>query len=113
VVIVVFRSRIRSDADLAGIEDVALRMQQIASSMPGFISYKEFRADDKETVALVEFDSHEHLLAWRNHPEHRDAQEQGRIRVFESYDIVVCDQVRRYSFTRDKGKIEMQEPGNP
>ena len=108
MVIVVFRSRVRSDADLTGIEDLAARMLQLASSMPGFVSYKEFHAEDKETVAVVEFDSHEHLLAWRNHPEHRAVQELGRARVFESYDIAICEQVRRYGFTKDKGTVEIE-----
>jgi len=107
MVIVVFRSRVRADADLTGIDTVATRMYELASSMPGFISYKEFRAEDAEVLALVEFDSHEHLLAWRDHPEHRQAQQQGRDRVFESYDIAICDQVRRYGFSVDKGRFNV------
>ena len=107
MVIVVFRSRVRADADLTGIDTLAARMYEIASSMPGFISYKEFRSEDAEVLALVEFDSHEHLLAWRNHPEHQQAQQRGRDRVFESYDIAICDQVRRYGFSVDRGRIEL------
>jgi heme-degrading monooxygenase HmoA len=98
MVVVIFRSRIRPDADLTGIDVLAARMYEIASAMPGFVSYKEFRAEDQETVALVEFDSHEHLLAWRNHPEHVEAQKRGRDTLFESYDIAVCDVGRRYGF---------------
>jgi heme-degrading monooxygenase HmoA len=105
MVIVIFRSRISPDADLAGIDVLATRMYEIASAMPGFISYKEFRAEDQETVALVEFDSHEHLLAWRNHPEHVEAQKRGRDTVFESYDIAVCDVARRYGFTTAGGNV--------
>ena len=108
MVVVIFRSRIRQDADLTGIDTLAAHMYEIASAMPGFISYKEFRADDQETVAVVEFDSHHHLLAWRSHPEHLHAQQRGRDVVFESYDITVCEQVRRYAFTKERGCFEIQ-----
>ena len=98
MMIVVFRARVRTEADLSGIEAVGRRMYELASAMPGFVSYKEFQADDKETLTLVEFETEEQLLAWREHPEHLEAQRMGRERVFESYDIAVCKPVRRYGF---------------
>lgn len=42
-VVVVFRSRLRTDADLHALEAAGLRMYELASAMPGFISYKDFR----------------------------------------------------------------------
>src|SRR5687768_2177605 len=108
MVVVIFRARTRSDANLSEIGDIAARMYEIASAMPGFISYKEFRADDQETAALIEFDSHEHLLAWRSHPEHVEAQERGRDSVFESYEIAVCEEVRRYGFSKERGRFEIR-----
>jgi heme-degrading monooxygenase HmoA len=106
MVLVIFRSRVRPDANLVGIDVIAARMYEVASTMPGFVSYKEFRADDQETAAVVEFDSLAHLLACRNHPEHVAAQQRGRDTVFESYDIAVCEQVRRYGFSKDNGRFE-------
>jgi heme-degrading monooxygenase HmoA len=64
--------------------------------MPGFISYKEFAAADGEGVAIVEFESNETLEAWRNHPEHRKAQERGRREFFDDYRIAVCSPIRDY-----------------
>ena len=107
MVVVVFRAKVRADADLSGIEAVGRRMYELASAMPGFISYKEFQAEDKETLTLVEFDSEEHLLAWRMHPEHLEAQKLGREHVFESYDIAVCRPVRRYGFSLAKGRFDL------
>jgi heme-degrading monooxygenase HmoA len=106
MVMIVFRSRLRADADLPALEPVGARMYELASSMPGFISYKDFQAEDKEGLTLVEFDSAEHLRAWREHPEHVAAQEFGREKVFESYEITVCNPIRRYSFSKDKGRVE-------
>jgi heme-degrading monooxygenase HmoA len=107
MVVVVFRAKVRAEADLSGIEAVGRRTYELASAMPGFISYKEFQAEDKETLTLVEFETEEQLLAWREHPEHVKAQQLGRERVFESYDIAVCKPVRRYGFTLAKGRFEL------
>jgi len=103
MLVVVFRSRIRSDADLSGIKEAG---EPLASAMPGFVSYKEFRAEDGEILSLVEFRSEPELAAWRNHPEHLEIQRIGRERVFERYDIAVCEPIRRYSFDLERGRIE-------
>ena len=65
--------------------------------MPGFLSYKTFRSDDGERVSVIEFETMEDLLAWRNHPEHRRAQDLGRSRFYAEYSIQVCEVVRAYS----------------
>ena len=93
MVVVVFRSRIKPGSE-AALEALGTRMYELGTKMPGFVSYKEYAAADGETVAIVEFDTHEHLAAWRMHPEHRAAQERGRAELFESYRIQVCDVVR-------------------
>jgi heme-degrading monooxygenase HmoA len=96
MVIVVFRSRTAPgyDAELARL---GTRMYELAATMPGFLSYREYQSADGESVALVEFDSHENLATWRNHPEHVQAQKLGRERYFTEYEITVCNSVRRYS----------------
>jgi heme-degrading monooxygenase HmoA len=94
MVVVVFRSRINPDVDMAQLQAVGMRMFQLASSMPGFISYKDFAASDGESVAIVEFESLADSLHWRNHPEHRVAQEQGRVSFFSEYRVQVCELVR-------------------
>ena len=103
MVVVVFRSRIREgvDGDLAV---VGQRMYELASGMPGFVSYKDFAAPDGENVSIVEFESHETLAAWRDHPEHKLAQERGRTDFFAEYRIQVCTAVRDYSFRRSNGQ---------
>jgi heme-degrading monooxygenase HmoA len=99
VVIAVFRSRLRSDkAD--EFHELAGQMMNLAESMPGFISYKVYTADDGERCSIVEFESHEQLLAWRNLPEHRKAQEIGRERYYEEYTLHVTDPIRQSHFKR-------------
>jgi heme-degrading monooxygenase HmoA len=95
--VIVFRSRLRADAhpeyDRRGAEIYALGTQ-----MPGFIAIKDFVADDGERVAIVEFDTREHLEAWRDHTEHRAAQQQGRDQFYSEYSIQVCKVERSASF---------------
>lgn len=75
---------------------VATRMNEIAPTMPGYISHKRFVADDGERVTIVEFADHDSQQAWANHPEHLYARSLGREQFFKEYDISVCDVVRRY-----------------
>jgi heme-degrading monooxygenase HmoA len=82
----------------AEIEATGARMYELAAAMPGFVSYREYQAADGESVAIVEFESPETLAAWREHPEHRQAQALGRERWFSEYRVQVCDVAREYSF---------------
>ena len=96
MILVVFRTRVIAGAEHEG-EALGARMYELAVGMPGFVSYAEFAADG-ESVALVEFTTAEALAAWRNHPEHVEAQRIGRERLFSSYRVQVCSVEREYAF---------------
>ena len=101
MIVTVFRSRL-----MPGLKDeyVALvdRMQQIAKTIPGYISHKGFWSDDGERVTIVEFAHEEGQRAWRTHPEHIEAQKQGRLKYYEMYDIKVYNVVHDHHFERKK-----------
>ncbi len=99
MVVIVFRSRIREAADPEEMARLGGRMYELATSMPGFVSYKDFIAEDGENVSIVEFESLATLDAWRTHPEHRQAQQRGRDALMSEYHIQVCETVRDYAFT--------------
>jgi heme-degrading monooxygenase HmoA len=80
----------------------AERLYNIASAMPGFISYHEYAAHNGELLGVTEWTSAEALAEWREHPEHRKAQERGRNLFYSEYDITVCTRLHGYSFKRDK-----------
>ena len=88
-VVVVFRSRLNHGVE-AAFEPEAARMKTLASAMPGFLDYKVFTADDGERVSIIEFESFESERAWRDHPEHRDAQQRGRAEYYAGYRLQVC-----------------------
>ena len=97
MVITVFRSRLRPENE-AEFQELAARMMKLAESMPGFISYKLYMSDDGERCSIVEFESHEELLAWRNLPQHREAQQIGRERYYQEYTLHVTEPVRESQF---------------
>lgn len=93
-VLTVFRSRLREES-VDEYRATASRMEKLARAMPGLLDFKQFTADDGERVSIIVFDTLEHQLAWRRHAEHVEAQALGRDRYYSSYDISVCEIVRR------------------
>ena len=106
MVVIVFRTRLRESIDEQALTAMGDRMYAIASAMPGFISYKDFDAADGENVSIVEFDSLESLAVWRDHPEHRVVQEQGRQAFFSTYQVQVCTPLRSYRFDAGGRRVE-------
>ncbi len=99
MVVIVFRSRLRDEAR-ADYGRVAGRMEALAARAPGFVSIKGFAAEDGERVSIVEFESADHAAAWKRHPEHLEAQREGRDRFYEEYRVQVCTPIREYRFDR-------------
>jgi len=95
-IVIVFRTRLNPGVE-AEISEMGGRMYALASAIPGFLSYKDFGAEDGEFVTIVEFDTAENLAAWRNHPEHMEAQKAGRERFFSWFQIQVCRVEREYA----------------
>jgi len=96
-IVTVFRSRLKPES-VAEYHETAQRMLDLARSMPGFVDFKAFEADDGERVSVIIFASMETHRAWREHPEHRAAQRAGRDRFYASYDISVSKVVGEQHF---------------
>lgn len=88
-VITVFRSRLREDG-AAAYFDHALRMGELARTMPGYIEHKVFIAEDGERATIVTFADAASHDAWRTHPEHRAAQRAGRAGYYREYSVTVA-----------------------
>jgi heme-degrading monooxygenase HmoA len=84
MIVTVFRSRLKPGVR----EDygaLANRMNELARTMPGYISHKDFYAQDGERVAIVEFAHEEGQRAWQSNPEHRAAQKLAREKYYTEY----------------------------
>jgi heme-degrading monooxygenase HmoA len=97
MVIGIFRNRLREGAASA-YAVTAERMDELVTRMPGFLWRKTFAASDGERVTLFAFERLEHLDAWRDHPEHREAQRRGRAEFYAQYSLHVCTPLREASF---------------
>jgi heme-degrading monooxygenase HmoA len=101
MIITVFRSRLKP-----GVRDeyVALveRMNELARTMPGYISHKGFFADDGERVTIVEFAHEEGMHAWRTNPEHIAAQKLARQKYYSEYSVQICTLDRESKFNADE-----------
>ncbi len=103
MVVVIFMAKLRADADLEEYGRWARRMFELVQQNPGFISLTSSTDPDGNEVVIARFASAEAEEAWRNHPEHRKAQELGRSAFYESYQIEVCAAVRGYTFHQESG----------
>jgi heme-degrading monooxygenase HmoA len=101
MLITVFRSRLKPDVReeyLALVE----RMNELAKTMPGYISHKGFFADDGERVTIVEFEHEQGLRAWRTNAEHVAAQKLARQKYYAEYSVQVCTLDRESKFRAEE-----------
>jgi len=99
-VVTIFRSRLRED-HVDEYREWNRRMGELAQSMKGFVSIETYKGSDGARVSIVEFESMATNVAWRDHPEHRQAQALGRERFYAEYRITVCTRVREAAFQNE------------
>lgn len=73
------------------------KMEPILRAMPGFISYKSYRADDGEEVAIIRFETREQLEAWVHEGVHGEAQAIAND-YYESFWIQTAETYREYTW---------------
>jgi heme-degrading monooxygenase HmoA len=91
---VIFSSR-RTAGD-QGYEAMAERMVELAQAQPGFLGVESARGADGFGITVSYWASEAAIAAWRAQAEHRLAQESGRARWYEHYEIRVARVERAY-----------------
>jgi heme-degrading monooxygenase HmoA len=99
MVIVLIRTTLRADADVAAYEKLNAEMYAIVSGMPGFLGADGYKSESGDEVGIVRFETLEALRAWRDHPDHAVTRERGRTEFYASYRVEIYEQVRAYDFT--------------
>ncbi|MCA9028724.1 MAG: antibiotic biosynthesis monooxygenase [Planctomycetaceae bacterium] len=78
-------------------------MAELASHQPGYLGMTSLRDADGLGVTISYWSNRESITNWRDHAEHRLAQEQGRATFYEEYRVEVCEIEAARSFTGDPG----------
>lgn len=84
-------------------EDARLseRLEPILRSMPGFISYKEYRADDGEEIGIVRMESRQALDEWVHEGVHGAAQKVAD-QIYERFWVQSAETYREYTWVDGK-----------
>ncbi len=96
--LVLFSLHLREDADEAAYAATSRRMHELVDHWPGFISLKEYTSEDGEILDIARFEDQSSLEAWRQEPEHLEAQRRGRDEFYDHYRIQAAQVVRDYAF---------------
>ena len=82
-------SSLRTASD-PGYEQMAARMVELAAAQPGFLGAESTRGVDGFGITVSYWTSEAAIAAWRAQTEHRVAQEHGKTRWYEHYEIRVA-----------------------
>jgi len=104
MIVVVFRSRIQPGVQQP-YSEAAQSITAAAIMVPGYVSHKEFTAEDGESVIVAEYESEEALMEWACDPRHMAAKKVGRQNFFVDYKIQICSLLRERSFSRGAGGV--------
>ena len=91
--VVIFRATLRElDSEYSA---MAARIRELALSHFGCVEFHALMEDNQE-IALSYWTDMESIKAWRQHPDHLEAQKLGRTRWYESYRVEVTEIIRDY-----------------
>lgn len=102
MVTVLFWSKFRegiSEEAMQDYHETLEGMLELSKSHPGFISRKAYTAEDGERLLVVNFENEASLNEWRILPDHRAAQEKGRMKFYEYYRIELLISQRAHDWT--------------
>lgn len=91
---VIFTSQ--QSADGAGYGAMAGRMVELAKQQPGYLGIESTRDASGFGITVSYWESEAAIKAWRANAEHRVAQETGRARWYEHYELRVARIERAY-----------------
>lgn len=99
MLIILFRSKL---TDLAGADYQAMNteLESLVRQNAGFIDVKGYTSEDGERLTVVWWRDEESLRDWRELMRHRQAQQTGRAKWYQYYEMEVANVIRTSSFAR-------------
>ncbi len=102
MVVVIFRARVRAFDD--EYTRTAARLRELALTEFGCLEFHALTEGDRE-VALSYWPDEDAVRAWREHPEHRAAQQLGRTRWYDEHRVEVATVTRQYGRVGGDGQV--------
>lgn len=93
---VIFTS-VRTTTGAEEYERASQRMLELVQAQPGFLGVESVRSEDGLGITVSCWTDQAAILAWKNHPEHRQIRERGRGIWYRSYHTRVTRVERSYS----------------
>jgi len=90
---VIFIAKIKSLDD--EYVQTAARLRELAREKFGCLDFISLTEGDQE-IAISYWESMEQIKTWKQDPEHLRAQEQGKRKWYESYQVQITEVVRAY-----------------
>ena len=91
--VVIFRARVHQlDAEYGA---TALRLRDLALTDFGCVEFISLTQEEEE-ITLSYWNSLEDIQRWKQHPDHRAAQQLGRDRWYQDYTLEVTEVLRTY-----------------
>jgi heme-degrading monooxygenase HmoA len=97
--IILFRSKL-TDQAREDYQAMNAELEGLVRQNPGFVDVKSYTAADGERLTVVWWRDEESLAEWRNLMRHREAQNTGRQKWYEYYNVNVATITRSRSFVR-------------
>ena len=81
--------------------DLAAMLKPMLAGFEGFIRAERFSSLNEEgkLLSMNVWSDENAVERWRNVMQHRMSQKEGREKLFESYKITVCSEIRSYTDT--------------
>ena len=94
---VIFTSN-RTEVD-QGYADMAIKMENLAKSQPGFLGVES--AKEVIGITVSYWKNLESIAKWREHTEHMLAQTKGKSEWYQKYSVRICKVEREYHFFKE------------
>ena len=81
--------------------DLAAMLKPLLAGFEGFVRAERFSSlnEDGKLLSMNIWTDEAAIERWRNAMQHRMSQKEGREKLFESYKITVCSEIRSYTDT--------------
>ena len=91
--------------------DLAAMLKPMLAGFEGFIRAERFSSlnEDGKLLSMNVWTDETAVERWRNVMQHRMSQKEGREKLFESYKITVCSEIRSYT---DTDRVQAPEDSN-